>query len=69
MAETISPQIASALKTTRDEGIEEGKREKALEIAKRLLQQEMSLDLVCEVTGLNEKIVGELAEAFKKALL
>lgn len=70
---------ASALKTTRDEGvaegrllgkaegIEEGEEKKAREIAKRLLQQEMSLDLVCEITGLNEEVISELVEAFKKA--
>lgn len=57
---------ASALRTTeikaKAEGKAEGKDEKAREIAKLLLQEEMSLELICKITGLNESVVGELSE-------
>ena len=44
-------------KKTREEGVEEGETKKARKIAKLLLQEEMSLEMVCKITDLSESIV------------
>jgi predicted transposase/invertase (TIGR01784 family) len=58
---------AEALRMTeikaKAEGKAEGKAEKALEIAKRLVQEGMSLDMVCKITDLKESMVEEFREA------
>ena len=44
----------------RAEGREEGRKENKLEIAKNMLKENMSIDIISRVTGLSEKEVEEL---------
>jgi len=42
------------------QGLEQGKNQKAIEIAKNLLKQNISIDIIIEATGLTEKQIEEL---------
>ena len=42
------------------EGREEGKEEKSLEIAKKMLEANSSIDFICQMTGLSEEEVLKL---------
>ena len=42
------------------EGRDEGKEEKSLEIAKKMLEANSSIDFICQMTGLSEEEVLKL---------
>ena len=44
----------------REEGLAEGKTEERLEIAKKMLKEGLSVDLICRTTGLSEEEVLKL---------
>ena len=50
----------SNLKHAKEEGREEGEQQKALEIARNLLESELSVDLVIKTTILSEEEVKNL---------
>lgn len=45
----------SALHCAREEGKKEGRKEKQIEIAKKLKKQKMSIKQIAEITGLSEE--------------
>ena len=44
----------------RDEGLAEGEAKKSLEIAKKMLEANSSIDFICQMTGLSEEEVLKL---------
>ena len=50
----------SALHCAREEGKEQGKKEKQIEIAKKLKEQKMPIKQIAEITGLSEEEIGTL---------
>ena len=41
----------SEMRTAREIGLEEGRKEKEIEIAKKMLNEKMSIDLIMKITG------------------
>ena len=52
--------LAEGRKEGREEGLAEGKTEERLEIAKKMLNEGLSVDLICRTTGLSEEDVLKL---------
>ena len=52
--------LAEGRKEGREEGLAEGKTEERLEIAKKMLKEGLSVDLICRTTGLSEEEVLKL---------
>ncbi|WP_059105050.1 hypothetical protein [Shouchella shacheensis] len=59
MDETMFPDPPT-LKPFLDEKREEGKKQRTIEIAKAMLKEELPLETVMKVTGLNEKELDEI---------
>jgi len=53
-------EMASAKSDGYDEGLAKGEENKAIDIAKKMLQKKMDVDVICEVTGLDKDIVENL---------
>jgi predicted transposase/invertase (TIGR01784 family) len=47
--------LKNSLDTSREEGREEGKRVKQIEIARNMLDKGLDISLICEITGLSEE--------------
>lgn len=45
----------SEMRTAREIGLEEGRKEKEIEIAKKMLNEKMSIDLIMKITGLTKE--------------
>lgn len=56
----LSLEDTSFARYFRKEGKEEGDKEKAIEIAKNLLKMNLSIEAICEATGLTLEEVKEL---------
>lgn len=49
-----------SLAGAKEEGIEEGKRTNSIEIAKKMKEKNISIQLIMELTGLNKKEIETL---------
>ena len=52
--------VINQLYYAKEEGLAEGKEEKSLEIAKKMLKEGLSVDLICRTTDLSEEEVLKL---------
>ena len=52
--------VINQLYYAKEEGLAEGKTEERLEIAKKMLKECLSVDLICRTTGLSEEEVLKL---------
>ena len=52
--------VINQLYYAKEEGLAEGKTEERLEIAKKMLKEGLSVDLICRTTGLSEEEVLKL---------
>ena len=52
--------VINQLYYAKEEGLAEGKTEERLEIAKKMLKEGLSVDLICRTTGLSEEDVLKL---------
>ena len=52
--------VINQLYYAKEEGLAEGKEEKSLEIAKKMLKEGLSVDFICQMTGLSEEDVLKL---------
>ena len=53
-------ELAAAIKKGRSEGLAEGKNEKAIEIAKKMLARGKSIDEIAELTELSTEVIETL---------
>ena len=52
--------VINQLYYAKEEGLAEGEAKKSLEIAKKMLKEGLSVDLICRTTGLSEEEVLKL---------
>ena len=50
----------SEMRTAREIGLEEGRKEKEIEIAKKMLNEKMAIDLIIKITGLSKEEIEKI---------
>jgi predicted transposase/invertase (TIGR01784 family) len=60
IAETIKFEERFAVEKAHEHGLEQGEKNKAMEIARRLKEKGIDIDIICETTGLSKEVVKSL---------